>query len=139
MALSALNDDLRKPDEESLKNALGEVAEAWFSLIKGLSTRYPSISEEWAYPGQKYGWSLRLVHKKRRLVYLTPQEGKFLAALVLSDRAVEAANKSALSQDVLAELNSARKYAEGRGIRLEIKSAENLNTLELLIEIKINN
>ena len=139
MAPSALMDQSRIPDEESLKSILGGAAEAWFTLIKVLSTKYQPISEEWAFTGEKYGWSLRLIYKKRRIVYLIPQAGQFLASIVLGDKAVEAANKSLLPPAILAELNQARKYAEGRGIRLEVKTTEDLNTVELLAAIKVEN
>ena len=137
MALGAFGDKERRPGEADLRAALGASAPRWFSLIERLSARYPPMAEEWAFPGQKYGWSLRLVHRKRRILYLTPQEDKFLAGLVLSDKAVAAAAASELPGWVLDELHAARRYAEGRGIRLEVGAQEHIRIVELLVAIKI--
>lgn len=139
MALSALDDRSEAPDEASLRAALGRAGALWFSLIGALSTRYPPMSQEWAFPGTKYGWSLRLVHKKRRILYMTPQRGQFTVAVVLGEKAVEAANHGALPASILAELNGAKKYAEGRGIRLEVKNSGDIEAVELLVAIKVEN
>jgi hypothetical protein len=139
MALSALDDRSKGPDEGSLRAVLGRAAELWFPLIERLSAKYAPACEEWAFPGAKWGWSLRIVHKKRRILYLTPQRDQFVAAVVLGDRAVEAANGSPLPNAVLAELNGAKKYAEGRGIRIEVKTADDVETVELLAAIKMAN
>jgi carbohydrate-selective porin OprB len=59
--------------------------------------------------------------------------------VVLGEKAVIAANNSSLSKVVLGEINGARKYAEGRGIRLKVQSQEDLQSVELLAAIKMEN
>lgn len=138
MALSCFEDRATPPTRESLSAALGSSSAFWFALIQHLTSRYGSLSEEWAFSGAQYGWSLRLVHKKRRVLYLIPQAGAFLVGVVLGEKAVAAANRSPLAQAVLDEINGARKYAEGRGIRWKVRSQEDLQSVELLAAIKMS-
>ena len=94
------------------------------------------MSEEWAFAGPKYGWSLRMVQGKRRLVYMTPQKDLFAVGVVLGDKAVTAANESDLPRALLEELNGSRRHARGRGVRMEVKSAVDLDVIKLLADIK---
>ena len=49
---------------------------------------------------------------------MTPRERHFLVGFVLGERAVEAARESRLPESILAEIDGATKYAEGRGVRI---------------------
>jgi hypothetical protein len=117
--------------------ALGPSGDLWFALIEHLSAQAHPICEEWAFAGAQYGWSLRLVHKKRRIVYLIPQTAGFLVGVVLGDKAVAAANASSLPKPVLEEINGAKRYAEGRGIRLRVKSPRDLAAVKTLVTLKL--
>jgi hypothetical protein len=139
MGLSCFEDRSHPPEQKEIKKALGRSSELWLKLIQEISAKFPPISEEWASSSAKSGWSLRLIHKKRRILYLIPQNNSFLAAVVLGEKAVAAANDSSLPQEVLKDLNDAPKYAEGRGIRLTVKSKANLATVKLLVSIKVAN
>jgi hypothetical protein len=137
MALSCFGDRASRPTRESLAGALGSSSALWAELIEHIAARHPPLSEEWAFAGAQYGWSLRLVQKKRRVVYLIPQSGSFLAGVVLGEKAVRAANESSLPEPVLSQINSAKQYAEGRGIRLRVERREDLEHVERLVEIKL--
>jgi hypothetical protein len=138
MALSCFDDRASQPTKEAIAKVLGSTSALWFELVQMMAAHYPPIEEEWAFSGAQYGWSLRLIHKKRRVLYLIPQAGAFLVGVVLGEKAVAAANRSPLAQAVLDEINSARKYAEGRGIRWRVQSQEDLHSVELLAAIKMS-
>jgi hypothetical protein len=139
MALSCFTDGASRPTKQSVATALASSGPLWLGLIRHITTRYPPISEEWAFSSAQAGWSLRLVHKKRRILYLIPQEGAFLVGVVLGEKAVTAANSSPLPKAVLSEINGARKYAEGRGIRLRVQSPADVQSVEVLAAIKVEN
>jgi hypothetical protein len=52
---------------------------------------------------------------------------------------VKAARESGLPAPVLAVIDGAKKYAEGRGVRLEVRSAEDVHNIEKLAVIKMAN
>ena len=47
-----------------------------------------------------------MVHRRRRIVYMTPQKERFTVGVVLGDRAAAAANESSLPAAILEEINS---------------------------------
>jgi len=44
-----------------------------------------------------------------------------------------------LPEAIKVELKNARKYAEGRGIRIEVKSARDVENIQKLVKIKVKN
>ena len=136
MALSAFDEKACPPVAAEVARVLGEASGRWDELRAHVAATCPPVSEEWGFPGAKYGWSLRLRRKERILLYLTPQEGRFLAAVVLGDRAVAALPGSGVSAHVLSLFAAAKRYAEGTGIRLEIGPDDDLDDLRRLLFLK---
>ena len=68
---------------------------------------------------------------------MTPCEGYFLASFALGEKAVKAAHDSDLPTSVLRVI-SAKKYAEGRGVRLEVRNARAVRNVEKLAVIKMS-
>jgi hypothetical protein len=73
----------------------------------------------------------------RTLLYLIPGNGGFLAAIVLGERAFRLAMDAAVPDAVKGMLAGARPYAEGRGIRLPVRSQGDVETVALLVRIKL--
>ncbi len=65
--------------------------------------------------------------------------GFLSAGFVLGERAVKAAHESDLPDSVLAMIDSARRYVEGRGVRIEVKSKRDLDATRKLAAIKMAN
>jgi hypothetical protein len=127
-----------QPSAKDLAATLGDSLAAWKDLTvwltgKGISTK------EWHSISPKYGWALRPKLKSRNILYMAPCAGCFRVSLVLGDRAVAAARASDLPKAVLKEIAGARRYAEGTGIRLLVKTAEDLAPVRTLVEIKLQN
>jgi hypothetical protein len=70
---------------------------------------------------------------------MTPCQGYFLVSFALGEKAVTAAHAGDLPTGVLQVIDAARKYAEGRGVRLEVRIAENIQPILRLAEIKMAN
>ena len=139
MALSAFDDKSSPPREDDLAATLGSTYALWNQLKKLIASRFASSTMEWASSSKKTGWGLRLKQEKRTILYMTPCNGYFLASFALGEKAVKAAHQSNLPNAVLKVIDGARKYAEGRGVRLEIRSAEDVRNVEKLAIIKMEN
>jgi len=139
VALSAFDDKSKKPRVSDLEKTLGRTFVHWGNLITYLAKEYAPLLEKWNFAGAKWGWSLQLKQKKRTVLYLTPCEKHFLVGLVLGERAVKAAHDSSLPDSVLAIIDGAKKYAEGRGVRLEIRKKTDLDSVKKLAAIKMAN
>lgn len=134
---SVFTDKAKKPSEKDVAEKLGSTYPLWKRLHAFVIERYPGGTEEWNYPGPKYGWSFRIKDKKRVLIYFLPREKYFKVALVFGDKATEAVLHGNVSAAIKDELKQAKKYAEGRGIRIDVKKASVLPDIEQLIEIKL--
>jgi hypothetical protein len=139
MALSAFDDKANMPNERNLSEMLGRASVLWNDLKAHLASHYEPLTEKWNFAGKNYGWGLQLKHKKRTVLYMTPCKTYFLVSFALGEKAVQAAHQSDLAGSVLKIIDSARKYAEGRGVRLEARSKRDLENIKKLAAIKMAN
>ena len=128
-----------KPDNQMLADTLGSSYKLWEKFKTRLTANYGELNEDWKFYGQKIGWALKLLYKKRNLFFLTPYEKYFQIAFIFGDKAVSVIEKSDLPKNIIEEIKYARKYAEGRGLRIEIKKPNDIKFVLKLTEIKINN
>jgi hypothetical protein len=139
MSTSNFNDKQVVPDEAALAAEIGESKEYLDRICRFIEDETGHLTLEWKHYGQKSGWTLKLLSKKRNLLFVGPEDGSFIIAFVFGDRAVEAVLKSQLPETIKNELLNARKYAEGRGIRFEIRDESELESVIQLIRIKLEN
>ncbi len=128
-----------KPSNAKLASALGENLALWNKLVSELKRELKIDAAEWHSGSIKLGWSLRLQLKGRNIVYLGPREGSFLAAFALGDKAIAAARRSDLPDDVMKNINESRRYAEGTAVRIEVRSEEDVEIVKRLAKLKIEN
>jgi len=132
-------DKSTKPNSNTLAEVLGETINLWNEIKKYISDEYGEFIEEWKYYSKNSGWILKLLRKRRNLFFFIPYKDFFRIAFVFGDRAVSEVDKSDLPNDIKKSLLNARKYAEGRGIQLDIKTSEDIENVKKLLEIKIKN
>lgn len=137
--MSVFGDRASIPTEPDLEAALGPAIGPWRSLKARLALDFDPLAEGWTFSGKAYGWSLRLKHRDRAVVYLTPLAGRFRAALALPERAMPAALEADLPESIRAILASAPTYPEGRAIRLEVASEDDLASVIALARIRMAN
>jgi hypothetical protein len=138
MALSAFDDKMKPPQPQDLAVTLGKTFVFWNELKAKIEGKIGPTSFEWGYTSKTTGWGMRAKTDKRTILYLTPCEGYFLASFALGEKAVKIARESNLPANVLKIIESAPKYAEGRGVRLEVRSARDVRNVEKLATIKMS-
>jgi hypothetical protein len=139
MALSAFDDRSKPPREDELAATLGPASAAWNELRRRVATRFAPLSEAWGFSGKSTGWGLRLGGEKRAILYMTPCRGYFLASFALGEKAVKAARDVDLPASVWTAIDGAKRYAEGRGVRLEVRRVKDLAAIEKLAIVKMAN
>jgi hypothetical protein len=122
--LSFFLDKSTPPSDETLRVALAGTAELWEQLIARLGKHFPPVDVVWHFASKKIGWSARINHGKRTIVYLLPGDGWFQVSMALGEKAAAAARDSELRDAILPLIDAAPKYAEGRGIRFEIHQGD---------------
>ena len=139
MSVSVFEDKATMPDDKMLTKALDTSDRLWLEIKKHLKAEYGELIEDWRFYGQKSGWILKMLRKKRNLFFLIPLKGSFQISFVFGEKAVAAVEKSDLPQELIMELKKARKYAVGRGLRIDVKNSTDVEHFKKLVEIKVNN
>jgi Protein of unknown function (DUF3788) len=133
------NDKSARPDAKSVLKTLGTSGKYWQEIREYAEKRFGPLTEEWKYYSPKFGWTMKLMSKKRNLLFFTAMEGRFRLAFVFGNKAVEAIERSDLPKKMKDEVKNATKYVEGRGLRLEVNDDKTVANVGKLLEIKVEN
>ena len=140
MAFSAFDDKSQPPEPDQVAAKIGKRASArWDELDRHLAAEFAPLSREWKYSGKAYGWSLQMKRKKRAVVYMTPCEGFFRASFAIGEKAAEAAHAGGLPAEALELIDSAQRYAEGRAVRVEVRTKKDLEIVKKIAAVKMAN
>ena len=132
-------DKTKLPSESELKQTLGSTFDLWKEIKSFIKSEIGETSEEWKFYMKAVGWQLKTLLKKRNLFFFTPYENYFRMTFVFGDKAVAEVEKSDIPQPTIDELLNARKYMEGRGISIWVKTDNDIEVVKKLLLIKLNN
>jgi hypothetical protein len=135
------NDHGTPPGKRALETALGRTSAHWSALHAGLSAEYSPLGEKWSFSAKTGRWSLQLKQgrTKRTILYMIVCEGHFLAGFALGEQACRAARESGLPPAVLELIEQAPRYAEGRGVWLEVRTRKDVANVLRLAAVKLAN
>jgi hypothetical protein len=131
-----------------LEATLGAAFPLWKAIVRMVEGTCRPLDQVWKPSKAEFGRMYLLQCKQRTLLYLTPDLDRVWIAIVLGGRASpraahalhgiygQLAMASGLPEVIKQLLLVAKPYAEGRGIRFSIRSAEELPTVARLVEIK---
>lgn len=131
-------DKNHEPTTADLQNGIGTTFPIWKEIEAFLLEEYSKVVSKWHFTSAKTGWSFRMSDSKRVLVYLLPRNQYFKVAMVFGQKATDAVLESSISENIKSELKAAKVYAEGRGIRIDIKNDVLLEDVKKLIQIKLS-
>ena len=124
------------PTEAELKAFLGSANVLWSGIFQAVEELFAPLDKQWRPSKTDFGHLCLLQHKKRTLLYLTPDKEKVWIAIVLGERAYGLAMASSLPVALKKMFSEARPYAEGRGIRFPVSSLSEIPMITKLVEIK---
>jgi hypothetical protein len=133
------NDKTNPPTDQSLTEKLDDAYPIWQEIKQYTTVLVGDTKDEWKFYGQKYGWQLKTLLKKRNLFFLIPYDSYFKIVLIFGDKAVAEIEKSGISDDIKKDIIHAKKYMEGRGIGIDVRDGEMIEDIKDLIDIKVNN
>lgn len=130
-------DKSTEPDDDLVKELLGAASGLRTAFYDFILIEAGKIVTEWKFYSKKTGWTMKTLLGKRNLFFSTPMQESFALTFVFGDRAVNAIMDSDVSETIKLELQNARKYMEGRGIRILIRDSESLEQAKKLLKIKL--
>jgi hypothetical protein len=125
--------DSKPPNDRQLATLLGRSHAAFL----GLTQRGSGATGEWKRYSKTAPWTLKVSRGDRTLFYATPKPGAFETTVVLGERATEAALGGRVSKSLHASIRAARRYAEGRPVRIMVRGEEDLPGVEELLAVKL--
>lgn len=135
--ISIFPDKAVVPTENDLVERLEDKYKLWKQIHDLVLDQYPDGVKEWNYPGKKYGWSYRIKDKKRAIIYFLPRDKYFKVAFVFGQKAYDTIMESKIDEQIKNDLQNAKKYAEGRGVSIEVRDESVLSDVKQLTEIKL--
>jgi hypothetical protein len=131
-----MSTQVKVPTRAELKTALGSAEALWSGIVRAVEDLVSPLDTEWKPSKAEFGRICLLQHKKRTLLYLTPEKENVRVAIVLGERAYDLAMASTLPAAIKKMFSEARPYAEGRGIRFSVSAPSDISTVQMLVEIK---
>ena len=126
----------KPPTDAELKAVLGSAGELWSGILHAIEEKFVPLDKQWKPSKAGFGRMCLLQHKKRTLLYITPDKDKVWIAVVLGERAYGLAMASSFPVAIKKMFSAARPYAEGRGIRFPATSLGDIPMIAKLVEIK---
>jgi hypothetical protein len=126
----------KAPSGKDLAATLGQAEVVWHGIVDAIEDRFSPLEFQWRPSHSDFGRICLLQHKKRTLVYLTPQKQEITVAVILGERAYDIAMASTIPEPIKKMFRDARPYAEGRGIRFPARSMRDIALVAQLVEIK---
>jgi len=137
MAASAFENKSIEPTRQDLDEVLSESSVFLSDIEEYLREQCGEFTSEWKFYGKQAGWTVAYRHKDRSLFHMIPQTGLFTVVVVLGKRAVSACRDSSLPESIKSSVESAREFVEGRSVRVNIHTAEDVTNAKQLVAIKL--
>ena len=103
--------------------------------LEAFLERNPELRPEWKYYGPKNGWALKVFRKKRNMCFVGREPGAIAMGFVLGERAYDHLLTLDLRPALRETVEGAKRFPEGRGIRLILKGEPDLEVAQVLLEV----
>ena len=136
MTVGSLLDKDHPPTWQEIEQTLGDAWGAWDRLTRYLAETYPEIPPELSYGGKKYGWNLWYRKSGKSLLSLFPNEGYFVAQIVLGSAQVEQALSLELGENVGSLLRQTPQLHDGRWLYIQASTEQDVGDIQQLLRLK---
>lgn len=123
------------PSAEEIRAALGRAWGVWEDLNRHLCQQY-TFQPETKFGGKNYGWMVWYRRSGKTLVALYPQQGGFVAQVVLGKEQVEKALELDLTPRMHRAIEETPQLHDGRWLFLRVESEVEAADLRRLLEVK---
>lgn len=137
-----MNDQVLKdkeiyPTEEIIFSHIGKTKTHWEALFNYIHANHSDFNEEWRYYNDGKSWLMKITHKTKTIFWLSLIPKAFRITFYFGDKAEPAIMNSAISDELKKDFMEGERYGKIRGITLQMKSKENIETAKELIRLKL--
>ena len=138
MSASIYGDKLIVPNDQMLTSDLAAAKVYFDRICQFIDKEYGHLSLDWKYYSKKSGWILKLLNRKRNVLFVVPLKGSFRVAFTFGDKATQVILDADFSETLKKSLTDARRYAEGRTIQINVDHQIDCELITQLIQVKLN-
>lgn len=135
MAIGCFLEKDQAPTPAQIKDALGDSFPHWERLLEFIEETY-QMPGELSWGGSKYGWNLWYRKSGKSLVSIYPQQGHFIAQVVLGREQVEKALALPLGAKVGGMVRETPQFHDGKWLFIPADSARDIEDIERLLLLK---
>ena len=135
MAAGSFLDKSAPPTEPEVAQALQAAYPLWQALVAFMAENY-AMQVPLSYGGKKYGWNLWYRKNGKALACLFPNQGYFVAQVVLGREQVEKAMSLALGAKVSQFVRETPQFHDGKWLWIPVQDAQDLEDVQQLILLK---
>lgn len=135
MAIGFFTDKTHQPTEQDIQAALGAAYPLWERLLRFIQTNY-QIPGELSYGGKNYGWNLWYRKSGKSLTSLFPQEGGFIAQVVLGREQAEKAESLDVGENVGRLVRETPQLHDGKWLWIPVTQERDALDVENLLLLK---
>jgi Protein of unknown function (DUF3788) len=135
MSIGVFLDKELPPSPQDLLNALSAKRALWEQLTQFIWDNY-QMRGDLSYGGKNYGWNLWYRKSGKSLLTLYPNQGYFVAQIVLGREQVEQALALKLGKNVQTLLVETPQLHDGRWLFIKVKTGRDVKDIQQLLQIK---
>ncbi|MBZ0290237.1 MAG: DUF3788 domain-containing protein [Anaerolineae bacterium] len=135
MAIGIFVEKEHCPTAQEIRDALGSAYPLWDTLTRFILDNY-DMPGELSFGGKKYGWNLWYRRSGKSLVSLYPQQGFFVAQIVLGKEQVEKVGQLKLGENVKTVFDQTPQLHDGRWLFIKISTEEDVRDIQQLLQVK---
>ncbi len=126
-----------KPDNSSIKKAVGQAWDNWMNLNEFLATTL-KLKSELKFYGVNYGWAIRYAKSGKSAVALYPDKDGFTAQVILKCPQLEAAYAKGVSAATKDAVNRATDFKEGRWVFVHVDTKTGIDDVVTLVNARLS-
>lgn len=135
MSIGAFIDKEHQPDPHEIDDALGSCRPLWQQLTQFIADTY-QLPGELSFGGKKYGWNIWYRKSGKTLASLYPQQGCFVAQIVLGNDQVAKALQLTLGEHVRTVLETTPQLHDGRWLFINVSTEQDVSDIQQLLRVK---
>ena len=132
-----LKDPEQHPTEEIIFSNIGDNKKHWQALFKELHEKYPGFEEQWRYYKDGYAWLLKIVKKKKTVMWVAVFDGFFNTTFYFGEKAEPVIMSSDLPEN-LKEQYRTNRYGKIRGVTVTPHSAKDIKDVFSLVTLRLS-
>src|SRR5512136_343723 len=111
-----LIDPKQFPSEEVISSHLGKRRALWDALFRHIHTEHPDFLADWRYYNDGHAWLLKVSRKKKTVFWLSVIKGTFRITAYFTDKAKDAIQGSALSEELKEHFRTGPSFGKLRAV-----------------------